>query len=283
MHLHRLIRFVAAGLAVALLAGCAAKRRAVATGAAPVPPELDEHVPEFARRPYAPFSRADAVAIAMREWRLFGQPVDDDPPGTRPKSPPELMPERAPGLWQRVGEYWWVGLDPGTKESVWTGKHDGLGQEFSPEVDGDYAWSAAFISYIMRIDGAGRRFPYSFAHADYINAAREMSLGQISGYALWAERPESYAPQLGDLICTGRERYSRLRFDNLPAGQFLSHCDMVVQISPGTLSVIGGNVDDAVTMKHVPITADGKIAGPDGVPLDSRYNWFVVLRVLYDQ
>ena len=36
------------------------------------------------------------------------------------------------------------------------------GNEFPPQ-DGDYAWSAAFVSYVMRIAGAGPRFPYSLA------------------------------------------------------------------------------------------------------------------------
>ena len=47
------------------------------------------------------------------------------------------------------------------------------------------------------------------------------------------------------------------------------------------LDVIGGNVDDAVTLKHVPVTADGRLAGPGGAVLDQRYPWFVVLRVGY--
>ena len=271
---------IAAAVLLTALAGCAGKR---VPHLAVVSAAEDEHVPLFARKPYEPFSREDAVAIALREWRLFGQPVDDDPPGTRPQPPPELMPEREPGLWQRVGEYWWIALNPGDPASNWTGKHNEYGQEFPVEQDGDFAWSAAFISYVMRIDGAGARFPYAMAHADYINIARQMSLGQVSGYAITAERPEAYAPQPGDLICTGRGRYAGLRFENLPAGMFLSHCDIVVQATPGSLSVVGGNVDDAVTLKHVPTTADGKLAGPDGVLMDSRYHWFVVLRVLYDR
>lgn len=272
---------LAVAMPLAAVAGCAAKPRP--THLAAVSAAEDEHVPLFARRPYAPFSREDAVAIALREWRLFGQPIDDEPPEARPKQPPELMPERAPGLWQRVGEYWWIGLNPGDPASNWTGRHNEYGQEFPAELDGEYAWSAAFISYVMRLDGADARFPYSLAHADYINTARQMSLGQVTGYVVTAERPEAYAPQLGDLICTGRGRYARLRFDDLPAGPFLSHCDIVVQATQGSLSVIGGNVDDAVTLKHVPTTTDGKLAGPDGVLLDSRYHWFAVLRVLYDR
>jgi len=92
-----------------------------------------------------------------------------------------------------------------------------------------------------------------------------MSSSQPTEKPRTAERIESYAPQLGDLICTGRGRSAHLRFDDLPAGQFQSHCDIVVQTSPESLSVIGGNVDDAVTMKHVPTTPDGKLAGPDGI------------------
>ena len=46
--------------------------------------------------------------------------------------------------------------------------------------------------------------------------------------------------------------------------------------------MIGGNVDDAVTLTHVPATPEGRLATPDGAVLDTRYNWFVVLRVLYE-
>jgi hypothetical protein len=75
-----------------------------------------------------------------------------------------------------------------------------------------------------------------------------------------------------------------LRFEDLPTSDtFPSHCDIVVNIAPGQLSVVGGNVDDAVTMKHVPIGPDGLLTDANGTPHDSRYAWFVVLRVLYDR
>jgi hypothetical protein len=229
------------------------------------------------------------VAIAQREWRLFGSPVDDDAPGTRPPPPPDQKPERAAGLWQRVGEYWYEGQPAGALESAWTGKHDAQGRVFPADRDGDFAWSAAFISYVMRIAAAGARFPYSPNHSYYIDVARRVSQGLVSGYDLTAERVQDYAPLPGDLICMGRDASANIKFDDLPAGTFPAHCDIVVAApppgpTPRVLSVIGGNVDDAVTMKHVPVTAaDGKLAGPDGVVLDSRYPWFVVLRVLYPQ
>lgn len=251
------------GLAAAL-AACAA-----------TPP--DAHAPPFATQPYAAFTRQDAVAIALREWRLFGQPVDDDMPGTRPAAPPEQKPEREAGLWQRVGEYWWLGMDAGNVTSRWTGMHNAEGRVFPAAINGRYAWSAAFISYVMRIAGARDGFVYSPNHAAYINAARR---GQG---LLRAQRPEAYAAQPGDLVCEGRNAARDMTFDDLPTAEsFQSHCGIVVDTTqPGQISIIGGNVDDAVTLTHVPVTPDGKLATADGTVLDARYHWFVVLQVLY--
>ena len=103
-----------------------------------------------------------------------------------------------------------------------------------------------------------------------------------AGYAITAERLEAYAPQPGDLICLGRGPAGHSVTTICPPDIFPGHCDIVVQTQPGQLSVIGGNVDDAVTMKHVPVTVDGKLAAPDGTVLDTRYPWLVVIRVLYD-
>jgi hypothetical protein len=233
------------------------------------------HVPPFARTPYEPFSRAAAVAIAQREWRLFGSSVNDDDHLNWDK------PERNEGLWQRVGEYWFVGMNPGAPESRWTGKHDEYGREFSSEADGNYAWSAAFISYVMRLAGAGNGFPYAPDHAVYINAAKRMTLGTDNRWLITAERPNAYAPIPGDLICHGRNAAASLRYDDLPtAALFPAHCDIVVEgPKAGVISVIGGNVQDTVTLRHVPVTADGRLARPDGSVLDQRQTWMTVLRV----
>jgi hypothetical protein len=94
-----------------------------------------------------------------------------------------------------------------------------------------------------------------------------------------AEAPETYAPQPGDLVCASRGPRV-LRFADLPAGRFTAHCDIVVASSPGGMDVIGGNVADAVTLKHVPLTDDGRLADARGRVIDPRYPWFVVLRLL---
>jgi hypothetical protein len=273
------------------LVGCADKPPAHVPQAVPEPTPVaqyrtsqgpagpDEHVPDFATRSFAPFNRQDAIAIALREWRLFGQPVDDDDPEQRPDaSDTSVKPERLPGLWERVGEYWWIGQDPYETEVSWTGKHDSSGSPFDYVHDARYAWSAAFISYVMRVAGAGDRFPYAPNHSTYINAAAS---GSANG--LRAQNPASYAPQLGDLVCAGRGSARSVRFESLPTRNgFPAHCGLVVARNAHQISIIGGNVDDAATLTHVPVGAGGLLSTPDGTSLDSRYSWCVVLQVLYD-
>ncbi len=237
-----------------LLAGCAAR---------------DAHVPDFARKPYEPFSRSAAIAVAEREWRLFGQPVAALDAATEASGPAQSL-ERAQGLWQRVGEYWWLGLDADQTGHGYTGLHDEQGRRFAPERDGAYAWSAAFVSYVMRIAGAGERFPYGASHFIYVNAAVRGSP------ILRAEDPERYAPQAGDLVCVARDPAKSLAFKDLPLARFWGHCDIAVRRDGETLAVIGGNVEDAVTLRRMPLLPDGRLA-----PLAER-PWLVVLRVIYD-
>jgi hypothetical protein len=225
-------------------------------------------VPDFAARPYVPFNREDAVAIALREWRLFGSLSDQ--PGS--PEPAVAKPERAAGLWERVGEYWWLGLGGQGSEARWTGKHDENGRVFSASDDERYAWSAAFISYVMRIAGAGTRFPYAANHATYVNAA-------ASGHSpiLRAHTPQTYAPKPGDLLCLGREWASGLRFSDLPtAGFWPGHCAIVVTRQDNTLSVVGGNDEDAVLMDQVAIAGDGTLASGHST------EWPIVIEVRYD-
>ncbi|HQT63451.1 MAG: hypothetical protein B7Z75_06265 [Acidocella sp. 20-57-95] len=231
----------------------------------------DRHAPPFAQKPYEAFSRTDAVAVAMDEWRLFGMRVDDNDDAGYMQTE-VTMAERQPGLWQRIGEYWWEGLNANDPDNRWTGKHDANGEVFSVAVNGQYAWSAAFISYVMRIAGAGRNFPYAADHAYYINYAARAAQGEVPNPLLIAENPQSYAPRLGDLVCFGRGHARSLTFADLPTAKlFPAHCSIVVEIAAQQISVVGGNVEDAVTMTHVPTNQSGLVGAP----------WMVVLRVMY--
>jgi hypothetical protein len=248
-------------LALLALGGCAAP---------------DAHAPPFARVPYEPFSRNAAIAIATDEWRLWGMRVDDNnDAGYVPTE--ATMGEHQPGLWERVGEYWWEGMNTGVPEAGWTGKHDEKGRVFPLSANGDYAWSAAFISYVMRVAGAGVAFPYSPNHATYINYAARAAQGEIRDPLLIAENPATYAPRLGDLVCFGRGPARDLTFADLPTRYiFPAHCGIVTAGGPDTLSLIGGNVEDAVTLEHLHTNDEGELR-------DDRENWLAVLRVMYQQ
>ncbi len=231
-------------------------------------------IPDFAAKPFEPFNREDAVAIALGEWRLFGSLVED---GTITAMPREKL-ERAPGLLERVGEYWWLGLGGRTRQAHWTGKHDETGHVFPPGDDETYAWSAAFISYIMRIAGAGNRFPYAPNHATYVNAA---AAGRSP--ILKAQAPERYAPRPGDLLCHGREWAAGLRFSDLPTSYLWpGHCAIVVARRGGMLSIVGGNEDDAVMLSQVVTQADGSLQSVAPPTTAEPTRWPIVIEVLYD-
>ena len=216
-----------------------------------------------------PFSRAAAVAIALDEWRLWGSRVDNDPFSVGPVAP-DAIPERQEGFWQRVGEYWWLGQNAGEGSARYTGLYDADGNVIPVGKKGDYAWSAAFISYVMRTAGAGGGFPYAPAHSTYIDAAAR---GQT--LLLTAEDPTTYAPRAGDVVCFARSWAVNLRFKDLPTkGFFPAHCGIVTGGGYDEIDMVGGNVDNAVTMT--------KIAGLSGGLLSTAiFQWLVVLRVNY--
>jgi hypothetical protein len=53
--------------------------------------------------------------------------LDDDPAAYAPPDP-EAIPERQEGFWQRVGEYWWQGMNAGAPDSRLTGKYIAPGE-----------------------------------------------------------------------------------------------------------------------------------------------------------
>ena len=95
--------------------------------------------------------------------------------------------------------------------------------------DGSYAWSAAFVSYVMRIAGAGPRFPYSASHSDYIDMQPSRGSGPGLGLGVTAERAETYAAATWryDLL-RSRQRASTCVMTICPPGTFQAHCDIVV-------------------------------------------------------
>lgn len=107
------------------------------------------------------------------------------------------------------------------------------------------AWSAAFISWVIRKAGAGSAFRYSSAHVEYVAAAKQNRLANTTNlfkaYRIW-----EVAPRIGDLVCLERES-SGVTYENVDDGNFrASHCDVVVEVLPGKLITVGGNVSNSV-------------------------------------
>lgn len=128
------------------------------------------------------------------------------------------------------------------------------------------AWSAAFISYIMKKSGAGSDWKYSPSHSTYIvdsiKNRKENNSKPFKGY-----RPEEVKLEVGDLV--GKARQSGVGYDT--TGAYKSHTDVVVKIKDGYADTIGGNVGDTVKITKVPLTPDGKIDL-------KRSNYFVVIK-----
>jgi hypothetical protein len=138
-----------------------------------------------------------------------------------------------------------------------------------------HPWSAVFVSFVMRTAGAGKLFAYADGHQAYIKAARQNRLLQLTDNPFWAYRATEVAPQVGDIICKSSND-SGATYDNIADPQFRStHGDIVTEVHPGWLRVIGGNVNQNVDTRAKPIRtlADGRLA------LDGKQSvYFAVVR-----
>jgi hypothetical protein len=123
----------------------------------------------------------------------------------------------------------------------------------------DNPWSAVFVSYVMRTAGAGSGFRYARAHRTYIRAARTARLRRDLTKPFWAFRATEIEPQIGDLVCASRgKRWAT--YDNIGDPEtWQTHCDVVTEVRPGEIRVIGGNVGQTVGEKRLTTRHDGKL------------------------
>ena len=133
------------------------------------------------------------------------------------------------------------------------------------------AWSAAFISYIMKKSGAGSEWKYSPSHSTYIvdsiKNRKENNSNSFKGY-----KPEEVKLKIGDLV--GKARQSGVNYDT--KGSYKSHTDVVVNIKDGVADTIGGNVRNSVSLTKIPLDANGKI---DNSKVSGN-KYFVVIKTL---
>jgi peptidoglycan hydrolase-like protein with peptidoglycan-binding domain len=136
-----------------------------------------------------------------------------------------------------------------------------------------HPWSAVFVSFVMRKAGAGAAFKYSAAHQGYVAAARRNRLQNVTTNPFWAYRATEVAPQVGDLVCASRSN-SGATYDNIGDAQArATHCDVVTEVRPGSIRVVGGNVNQNVDAKTIRTLPDGRLA-LDG----NQARFFAVLR-----
>jgi flagellum-specific peptidoglycan hydrolase FlgJ len=143
----------------------------------------------------------------------------------------------------------------------------GADQLGDPSFQNAHPWSAAFISWVMKTAGAGDAFKYSASHSVYTRAAKDNRIAN-SANPFKAYRVAELAPQAGDLICKSRAG-SGSTYDNIRPGM-TTHCDIVTEVRPRSLLVVGGNVNNSVAQKTVRTDPGGRITEP---------NYFAVIRI----
>jgi hypothetical protein len=243
-------------LALLLLAtSCAPPPKPAVKSAAGLPPLGP--CPASSWKPEAPppaaSRKVSMVLLAVGEWARYGRQTITYSIDAEPRLEQLGIKEKdAP---QRIRDYW---------ASV---KH--------PELSGldDVPWSAAFISWDIESAGVPRDlFCPDPTHSIYVE--RLVERARRPGAAFNPRRPDERAPQVGDLICAARAG-SGVTLDNLNRGA--SHCDLVVEVRPGSVAAIGGNVEDSVTRKVFPLDANGFLSPISGRPvftvIENRLPW----------
>ncbi|PWR18739.1 DUF2272 domain-containing protein [Zavarzinia compransoris] len=189
------------------------------------------------------------VQAARAEWTRWGGPVLTRE-GKRLGFSYKIMEGEHP-YWTYVGAYW---------------------KEIGSDLDGrdrSKAWSGAFISYCFAKAGAGKKFPESGNHSEYVAS---IATGKFAGLQLVDAKSVPLA--VGDLLWATRRgdgcrkppatfEAALVELDGIAKGKadtFCSHVDIVVALRPGEVDVIGGNVDDAVTRTTYILDQQGLIA-----------------------
>lgn len=181
-------------------------------------------------------------------------------------------------VYKRIGEYWKAipvqGIDGRTQVK------NKKGEVYNP------AWSSAFISFIARASGAANAFRYAEAHCHYIEHARQAASSKSSksssaGY--YAVDPYSVIPEIGDIVCAGRESAAQLSFKQAALAYkadsfYPSHGDFVIEVNraQGYILTIGGNVGNSVREKRLLISPSGRLV--DRIDGSKVLPWLALLR-----
>ena len=193
-------------------------------------------------------ARVSMVLLAVAEWARFGRQTTVYPANGPARTEQQGVPEReAP---QRINDYW---------KSVDRPNLSGL--------DTEVPWSAAFISWDIESAGVSRDlFCPDARHTIYVE--RMVERARRSGAAFVPHHVNERAPEVGDLLCASRDG-GGTTLENLDRGP--GHCDIVVEVRPGEVHAIGGNVADSVSRSVFPLDESGFLS-----PISAR-RFFTVI------
>ena len=229
--------------------------------------------PSLARRQADPQVATRVAAVACDEHLRWNRPFIDADGRLASAAAYEAEGsglQDGGGPWRRVAFYWQssgllspMGFKPGASDCAYAAgnpAYPGLGCRGFVV---DSPWSAAFVSWVMQRAGVPG-FKSSASHFDYVRAARIDPAGSPYRFL----DPRSTPPAVGDLLCYVRA--TRVYgFEGLAAaidggaGGLPMHCDVVAAAGGGRAYAIGGNVQQAVTMRMLNLNAGGL---PWGLP-----------------
>lgn len=162
----------------------------------------------------------------------------------------------------------------------------------------DTPWSAAFISYVIKQAGVtADAFEFANAHRAYIYDAFAVSAAEAQEKESGKDSARRYRacpvfttkPRPGDLICFQREPALADKSDvevraiirgeiadaSRPRSVRQTHCDVVASVdrAANKVYVIGGNVEQAVTVKKLNLRRDLKLSDAQGGSCGGPGHW----------
>lgn len=182
--------------------------------------------------------RTEVVKGAKAEMARFGGRKESDP--------------SVHGL---LMEYWTVGAERSAASA-------------KKEIRDRTAWSAAFISFVVKgalaRSGSPAKFEFSSSHSIYAGAAIRNLLERAPFPAFFGIAPLGIGggmPELGDIVGVTRTKHLDDYADAVLAARrketYFSHFDIVTERGNGFVKVIGGNVSNSVSEKTFKLDADG--------------------------
>lgn len=142
-----------------------------------------------------------------------------------------------------------------------------IGQNLSGR-DRDVPWSAAAISFMVRLAGESfgiyQRFRFAPAHSRYMHDAIKQRREENLAAPFWGFELHERRPRVGENV--GRWRETPRDFVDAEASDsFKSHADIVVSVGSDEVLAIGGNVSDSVGITRYRKLPSGFLSDDKGV------------------